>query len=60
MPRPKKPKAQQRRETIPVKATREQKRQLADKAARAGIPLSTWLLNLGLTAASQPLAHPAR
>lgn len=50
MPRPKLPDAQQRNETIPVKATRAQKRQLATKAKKANMPLSTWLLNLGLSA----------
>jgi len=49
MPRPKKPKAEQRTETIQIKATRDQKRTLAEKAQKAGVPLSTWLLNLGLS-----------
>lgn len=46
--RPKKPKTQQKTETIHVKATREQKRDLAAKAAKAGEPLSLWLLKKGL------------
>jgi len=46
--RPKKPRAQQKVETIHVKATNEQKRTLAAKAARAGEPLSLWLLKKGL------------
>jgi hypothetical protein len=50
MARPKKPKAQQKGETIHVKATKEQKRTLTEKAQRANVPLSTWLLNLGLAA----------
>lgn len=50
MARPRKPKTQQKTETIHVKATREQKRALSAKADRAGIPLSLWLLNLGLSA----------
>lgn len=46
--RPKKPKAQQKTETIHVKATSEQKKILAAKAAGAGEPLSLWLLKRGL------------
>lgn len=48
MGRPKKSKAQQKTETIQVKATREQKRILAEKAERANEPLSLWLLKIGL------------
>ncbi len=51
MPRPKKPKGQKRDETIQVKATRQQKRILEDKAAKANQPLSTWMLNVALNAA---------
>ena len=50
MARPKKPRAQQKSETIHVKATREQKRILTEKANSAGQPLSLWLLNVGLRA----------
>jgi hypothetical protein len=50
MARPKTPKAKQRSQTIQVKATAEQKRILADKAKRANLPVSTWLLNVGLAA----------
>lgn len=57
MPRPKTPKAKQRSETIQVKATREQKRLLTEKAKRANVPVSTWLLNLGL-AAPMPTGVP--
>jgi hypothetical protein len=52
MSRKKTPKAQQRTKSIQVKATAEQKRILADAAAREHLPLSTWLLSLGLKAAS--------
>ena len=50
MARPRKPKAQQKSETIHVKATREQKRTLTEKAEQAGEPLSLWLLKKGLAA----------
>jgi len=50
MPRPRKPKSQRREETITVKVTKEQKRILSAKAAKANTPVSTWLLNLGMGA----------
>jgi uncharacterized protein (DUF1778 family) len=53
MARPRKPKAQQKTETIHVKATKEQKRALTEKANVANQPLSLWLLNVGLAADAQ-------
>jgi uncharacterized protein (DUF1778 family) len=58
MPRPKTPKAKQRDQTIQVKATREQKRILIDKAKRANVSLSTWLLNAGLVMEAPPGPKP--
>ena len=39
---------------IPVRVTAEQKTTLTAKAKRRGLGVSTWLLNLGLTAPDQP------
>jgi hypothetical protein len=39
---------------IPVRVTSEQKKALTDKAKRRGLGVSTWLLNLGLTAPETP------
>ena len=50
MPRPKTPKSKQRTETIQVKVTPDQKRTLTAKASAKNLPVSTWLLNVGLEA----------
>lgn len=50
MPRPKTPKSKQRTQTIQVKVTPDQKKTLAAKAQAKNLPVSTWLLNLGLEA----------
>ena len=52
-----KPRAQRKEQVIPVRVTAEQKAILMDKAQRRGLGVSTWLLNLGLTAPDQPVGH---
>lgn len=49
-----KPKAERKESVIPVRVTAEQKAELTEKAKRRGLGVSTWLLNLGLTAPDQP------
>jgi hypothetical protein len=36
--------------TVPIRMTPEERRRLAAAAARAGLPLGTWLRSLGLAA----------
>jgi hypothetical protein len=48
-----KPKAQRKEATIQIRLTAEQKRVLTDAAERAGLDVSSWLRNLGLTSASK-------
>jgi hypothetical protein len=43
-----KPKAQRKEEAIRVRVTADQKRALADRAAREGLDVSAWLRSLGL------------
>lgn len=41
-------KAVRKEEMVPIRMTKEQKETLAAAAERRGLPLSTWLLMLGL------------
>lgn len=41
-------KATRKEEMVPIRMTAEQKAKLAEAAERRGLPLSTWLLTLGL------------
>ena len=54
-----KTKAERKELVIPVRVTTEQKATLTAKAKRRGLGVSTWLLNLGLTAPDEP-AGPER
>jgi uncharacterized protein (DUF1778 family) len=45
-------KATRKEELIPVRVTAEQKAALVDAAERRGLPVSTWLLTLGLREAN--------
>jgi mobilization protein NikA len=45
-----KPKAERKELMIPVRVTAMQKKLLTEKARRRGLPLSTWLVMLGLEA----------
>jgi hypothetical protein len=49
-----KPKAQRKELVIPVRVSAEQKEALMAKAQRRGLGVSTWLLQLGMTAPDQP------
>jgi hypothetical protein len=49
-----KPKAERKAELIQLRVTAEQKQDLADKAKRRGLSLSSWLLSLGISAPQQP------
>lgn len=49
-----KPQTQRKEELIPVRCTKAQKTVLAQKAMARGVPLSTWLLQLGLSAPDKP------
>lgn len=51
-PRIKRRKATRKEEMVPIRMTTEQKATLATAAERRGLPLSTWLLTLGLKEAS--------
>jgi uncharacterized protein (DUF1778 family) len=52
-PRIKRRKATRKEEMVPIRMTTEQKTTLATAAERRGLPLSTWLLTLGLKEASE-------
>jgi uncharacterized protein (DUF1778 family) len=47
-PRVKRRKATRKEETVQIRMTAEQKETLAAAAERRGLPMSTWLLTLGL------------
>lgn len=47
-------KAERKVLVIPVRVSEEQKKTLAEKAKRRGLGVSTWLLQLGMTAPDQP------
>jgi uncharacterized protein (DUF1778 family) len=49
-----KPKAERKESVIPVRCTADQKRILEEKAKARGVPVSTWLLSLGLSAPANP------
>ena len=49
-----KPKADRKESVIPVRCTAEQKRTLEERAKARGMGVSTWLLNLGLSASDRP------
>ncbi|MBI1817211.1 MAG: hypothetical protein HYR72_19750 [Deltaproteobacteria bacterium] len=49
-----KPQKERKEEVIPVRASAEQKRMLTEKAKHRGLGLSTWLLNLGMSAPDRP------
>jgi len=46
-------KATRKEEMVPIRMTAEQKATLAIAAERRGLPLSTWLLTLGLREAGE-------
>jgi uncharacterized protein (DUF1778 family) len=46
-------KATRKEEMVPIRMTAEQKATLAEAAQRRGLPLSTWLLSLGLREANE-------
>lgn len=46
-------KAARKEEMVPIRMTAEQKSTLAAAAERRGLPLSTWLLSLGLQEADR-------
>jgi len=46
-------KATRKEETVQIRMTAEQKEVLAAAAARRGLPMSTWLLTLGLREANE-------
>ena len=46
-------KATRKEEMVPIRMTTEQKATLAEAAQRRGLPLSTWLLSLGLREANE-------
>lgn len=48
--RRRKPAVERKEEMIPIRCTADQKRELTEKAKRIGLPLSAWLLSLGLSA----------
>ena len=49
-----KPKAERKEATIQLRVTEEQKDELTAKAKRRGLGVSTWLLQLGLSAPDRP------
>ena len=49
-----KPAKDRKEAVIPVRCTEAQKLELAEKAKRRGLGLSTWLLTLGLAAGEPP------
>lgn len=49
-----KPKAERKEETVQIRLTADQKKELAAKAKARGIGLGTWLLQLGLAAPDKP------
>lgn len=46
-------KATRKEETVQIRMTAEQKETLAAAAERRGLPMSTWLLTLGLQQANE-------
>ena len=46
-------KATRKEDTVQIRMTAEQKATLAEAAERRGLPLSTWLLTLGLKEAGE-------
>lgn len=54
VPKRRKPAAERKEAVIPVRCTEEQKAELAEKARRRGLGVSTWLLQLGLSAPQKP------
>jgi hypothetical protein len=50
-----KPKTERKEETVQLRLTAEQKRQVLEKAKARGIGLGTWLLQLGLAAPERPV-----
>lgn len=46
-------KATRKEELVPIRMTADQKSTLAAAAERRGLPLSTWLLTLGLREANE-------
>lgn len=49
-----KPKDERKEATIQLRVTEEQKESLTAKAKRRGLGLSTWLLQLGMSAPDKP------
>ncbi|MGH7786495.1 MAG: plasmid mobilization protein [Candidatus Binatia bacterium] len=49
-----KPQVERKEELIPVRCTKAQKKILAERARARGVPVSTWLLQLGLSAPDDP------
>lgn len=52
-PKRRKPASARKEEVIPVRLTSEQKTRLVAAAERKGVPVSTWLLMLGLAEAAK-------
>lgn len=52
-----KSKADRKEETIPIRCTVEQKQTLAEAAGQLGLPVSGWLLALGLREAKREKAE---
>ena len=53
-PKRRKPAAERKEALIGVRCTEEQKAELEGKAKRRGLGVSTWLLQLGLSAPDKP------
>ncbi len=52
--RRRKPQTERKEELIPVRCTKAQKKILAERARARGVPVSTWLLQLGLAEPDEP------